>query len=140
MTPLIRTFSCRVLTTCTFLLLTFDSQAGTQYNSVPSMKKTLENISAAAGIQVNSDKCISINKFILRQPGMVISYECPVPESSRPELRSAFLAQGWVPEEILDGAMSKFRKLDQIASLYCTFNVATCKFRVEYAPKRVKAS
>jgi len=140
MTRLIQTFGCRVLTTCTLLLLTFGSQAEAQYNSVPSMKETLENISAAAGVHVNSDKCTSINKVILRPPGMIISYECPVPESSRPGLRSAFLAQGWVPEEILDGAMSKFRKLDQIASLYCTFNVTTCKLRFEYAPKKVRTS
>ena len=140
MTRLIRVFGCPALTVCMLFLLTFSSQAEEQYNSVPSMKESLENISVAAGIHVNSDRCTSINKVILRPPGMVISYECPVPESSRPELRSAFLDHGWVPEEILDGAMSKFRKLDQTASLYCAFNAATCKLRFEYAPKKAKTS
>jgi hypothetical protein len=140
MIRLIGALGPRVLTICMLLVLALSSQAEDQYNSIPSMKEAYEDISAAAGIHVNSDHCTSINKVILRPPGMVISYECPVPESSRPELRSAFLSRGWVPEEILDGAMSKFRKLDQTASLYCAFNAATCKLRFAYAPKKAKTS
>ena len=119
----------------TLLLLPLLSQAETQYNSVPSMKETLENITVAAGIHVNLNDCTSINKVGLRPTRMIISYTCLIPESTRPQLRSEFLAHGWEPEKILDGAMSKFRKLDQTATLYCEFKTASCKLRLEYAPQ-----
>ena len=127
-------FTSRMLLTG-LLLLSSLSQAETQYNSVPSMKQTVENITAAARIHVNLDECTSINKVGLRPTRMIISYTCPVPESTRPQLRSEFLAHGWEPEKILDGAMSKFRRLDQTATLYCDFKGASCKLRLEYAPK-----
>ena len=127
-------FIRRMLLT-TLLLLPLLSQAETQYNSVPSMKETLKNITAAAGVHVNLNECTSINKVGLRPTRMITSYTCPVPESTRPQLRSEFLAHGWESEKILDGAMSNFRKLDQTATLYCEFKTASCKLRLQYAPK-----
>ena len=127
-------FTRRMLLTG-LLLLPLLSQAETQYNSVPSMKHTVENITAAAGIHVNLDACTSINKVGLRPTRMIMSYTCFVPESTRPQLRSEFLAHGWKPEKLLDGAMSKFRRLDQTATLYCDFKVASCELRLEYGPK-----
>lgn len=118
------------------LLLPLPSHAETQYNSVPSMKETVESLTAAAGVRVNLDACTSINKVGLRPVRMIMSYTCPVPESTRLQLRSEFLAHGWEPEKIVDGAMSKFRKLDQTATLYCEFKAASCNLRLEYVPKR----
>lgn len=128
-------FTRRVLLTGLLLLPLLSQAAETQYNSVPSMKQTVENITAAAGIDVNFDAWTSINKAGLRPTRMIMSYTCPVSDSTRAQLRSGFLAYGWEPEKILDGAMSKFRRLDQTATLYCEFKVASCKLRVEYAPK-----
>src|SRR5471030_3507783 len=65
----------------TLLLLPLLSQAETQYNSVPSMKETLKNITAAAGVHVNLNECTSINKVGLRPTRMITSYTCPVPRS-----------------------------------------------------------
>jgi hypothetical protein len=117
------------------LLLPLLSQAETQHNSVSSMKEAVENITAAAGIYVNLNECTSINKVGLGPTRMIMSYTCSVTESTRPQLRSEFLAHGWEPEKILDGALSKFRKLDQVATLYCDFKTGNCKLRLEYAPK-----
>ena len=113
-----------------------ESQAEKQYNSIFSMKETFQNITTAAGIHVALDDCTSINKVNSDSTPIARWYECPVPESSRPRLRSEFLKQGWEPEKILDGAMSKFRKSDQTASLYCVFNASTCKLHLEYSAQR----
>lgn len=118
------------------LLLPLHCQAETQYNSLASMKETLKNITAAAGIDVKLTECTSINKVGLRPTRMIISYTCSVPESARPQLRSEFLARGWEPEKILDGALSRFRKLNQVAALYCHFKTGNCELCLEYAPKK----
>lgn len=108
---------------------------GAMHNSIASMQETVEDVSTAAGLRFNSDACTSINKVGLRPGRMITIFECTVPEPARALLRSEFLARGWSSEKILDGAMSKFRKFDQTASVYCDFKAATCKLRLEYAPR-----
>lgn len=120
-------FTLRMLISA-LLLLPLPSHAETQYNSVPSMKETVESLTAAAGVRVNLDACTSINKVGLRPVRMIMSYTCPVPESTRLQLRSEFLAHGWEPEKIVDGLCRSFeswtRRRHCIVSLKQP--VATC--------------
>src|SRR5262249_41174842 len=114
--------------------LVFWTQVSHAGNSVPEMRATLESVSTAVGLSLNHKACTSRNKVVLPSR-MIISYECPVPESSRPMLRSEFVARGWVPETHLDGAMFKLRKMSQTVSLLCQFNESICQLRLEYVPK-----
>lgn len=104
-------------------------------NSLPSLAGAFNRIITGAGIHVNPNECRFIYKAKVPPSHMIMSYTCLVPESSRPQLRSEFLAQGWETEKILDGAMSKFRKLNQTATLYCDFKATDCKLRFEYSPE-----
>ena len=115
-------------------LLSSPSQAANDYDSsLRSLTGAFSSISTGAGIYVNPNQCRFINKVEVPPPHMIMSYTCLVPELSRPQLRSEFLAQGWEPEKILDGAMSKFRKLNQVATLYCDFKATNCKLCFEYS-------
>jgi hypothetical protein len=106
-----------------------------QVNSIPTMRATVESISAVVQIPFDPKACTSVSKVVPFRSQMVINYDCPVPESARPKIRAEFAARGWEPEKILGAEMFKLRKSNQTASLYCQFKAPTCWLHLEFAPK-----
>ena len=116
-----RLLCCASIVTMTFTL----AAEGQNKPLLKSTRAESEAIRKSAGLEIDPALCNSRIKY------KVDRYRCPVPESSRDNLRTALIEGGWQRTTIPSYALFAFQKGTRAAYFVCDWQTKACELQVE---------